>query len=133
MYHKKILLMNNNHTKLFVIKHYQKSANLCLKCTKIRLASGLGPTGGANALPQAPLPQWGGANSKGMAGKGGGLLPKGRKRGNGGESGRKGRGKGNPQSQSECCIDTGQTQCQQKAITSDGFGEQLRLTVASVM
>jgi len=39
IHHGNILLMDNKHRKLFVIK--QSGANLYLKCTKMRVAAGL--------------------------------------------------------------------------------------------
>ena len=40
MYHGNILLMDNKHSKLFVVKQ-PNYADLCLKCNKMRLVAGL--------------------------------------------------------------------------------------------
>ena len=42
IYHGNFLLMDNKRRKLFALSN-QKDADLCLKCTKIRLAAGLRP------------------------------------------------------------------------------------------
>jgi len=42
IYHANFLLMDNKHKKIFVIKQLNGGgANLCLKCSKIRLAAGV--------------------------------------------------------------------------------------------
>jgi len=56
--HRNFLLTDNKHRKLFVIKQ-SKGANLCLKCTKIRLAA-IRTRWGSSCTPPDPLAtMWG--------------------------------------------------------------------------
>ena len=76
IYHRNILLVDNKHWKLFVIKQ-SKCANLCLKCTKIRLAARLRPTHWGERMhssrphrPNGGLLLMGGAYFRGRKGSG---------------------------------------------------------------
>ena len=59
IYHGNVLLMDNKHMKLLVIKQ-SKGCILCLQCTKIRLTAGLRPDP-LRELMRSPTsqPQWG--------------------------------------------------------------------------
>jgi len=56
--HRNFLLTDNKHRKLFVIKQ-SKGANLCLKCTKIRLAATRTRWGSSCTPPDPLATMWG--------------------------------------------------------------------------
>jgi len=80
--------MDNKHRKLFVIRQ-SKGANVCLKCTKIRLAAGFHPDPLGDLMRSIRPPSRDGGlllsseEREGRGGKGGDLLIRGGKKGEG--------------------------------------------------
>ena len=72
----------DKHGKLFVTKQTNKGANLCLKCTEMRLAAGLcpNPLGELMHSPTTPNRNGGLLLREGKKGREGGLLLRGAER-----------------------------------------------------